>query len=118
VKINIPEVLVHLRGKVVRQKQSSGLRGRLDPENVVMQLLARVFARRERYERAQQLARLGQWPLLRRGVITSVPGPLGDWTTVRDLYPVAQQTFREWWSARGQESGVRSQESGDFSDHQ
>ena len=58
---------MHLRGKVVRQKQASGLRGRLDPENVAMQLLARVFARRERYERAQQLARLGQWPLVRGG---------------------------------------------------
>ncbi len=100
VKINIPEVLVHLRGKVVRQKQASGMRGRLDPENVAMQLLARVFARRARYERAQQLARLGQWPLVRRGVITSAPGPLGDWTQMRDLYPVAQQTFREWWSER------------------
>jgi len=100
VKINIPEVLVHLRGKVVRQKQASGVRGQLDPENVVMQLLARVFARRERYERAQQLARLGQWPLVHRGVITFAPGPLGDWTTMRDLYPVAQQTFREWWSER------------------
>jgi L-lactate dehydrogenase complex protein LldF len=118
VKINIPEVLVHLRGKVVRQKQSSGVRGRLDPENVAMQLLARVFARRERYERAQQLARLGQWPLVRRGVITSAPGPLGDWTTMRDLYPVAQQTFREWWREREQKTGDRRQEYTAFGDAQ
>src|SRR5262245_57604995 len=112
VKINIPEVLVHMRGRVVRQKQASGVRGQLDPENVAMQLLARVFARRERYERAQQLARLGQWPLVRRGVITSVPGPLSAWTAVRDLYPVADQTFREWWREREksrQEAGGRRQ---------
>src|SRR5207253_4302321 len=31
VKINIPEVLVHMRARVVRQKQAAGLGGRLDP---------------------------------------------------------------------------------------
>jgi L-lactate dehydrogenase complex protein LldF len=107
VKINIPEVLVHMRAEVVRHKQAAGLRGKLDPESVAMQLLARVFARRARYERAQQLARLGQWPLVRRGVITAVPGPLGGWTAMRDLYPVARQTFREWWRERGENQEPR-----------
>src|SRR3954452_22856784 len=52
VKINIPEVLIHLRGRVVRHKQDhNGLRGRLDPESLVMKLLARTFADRGRYER-------------------------------------------------------------------
>ena len=41
VKINIPEVLVHMRGKVVRAKQRS-LLGQLDPENLGMQALQRV----------------------------------------------------------------------------
>jgi L-lactate dehydrogenase complex protein LldF len=37
VKIDIPEVLIHLRGEVVRHKQDAdGWRSKLDPENVAM----------------------------------------------------------------------------------
>lgn len=100
VKINIPEVLVHLRGKAVRQKQRDGLRGRLDPESLGMKLLARVFASPRRYAAAQRLARVGQWPLARRGYIEHLPGPLAGWSAMRDLFPVPQQTFREWWEER------------------
>jgi L-lactate dehydrogenase complex protein LldF len=103
VKINIPEVLVHLRGKVVQKKQR-GLLSQLDPENLGMQALQRMFESPRLYERAQQLARLGQWPLVRGGVIPFAPGPLAAWTVMRDLYPVAPQTFREWWRERSQES--------------
>ena len=102
VKINIPEVLIHVRGESVRRKEANGLRGRLDPEVVGMRLLSRVFANPRRYEQAQRLGRLGQWPLVRRGVIPSAPGPLSGWTAMRDLYPVANQTFREWWKERSQ----------------
>jgi L-lactate dehydrogenase complex protein LldF len=97
VKINIPEVLIHVRGKTVRQKEAAGLRGRLDPEVVGMRLLSRIFATPARYEAAQRLARLGQWPLVRDGAIAWAPGPLAQWTAMRDLFPVPQQTFREWW---------------------
>ena len=56
VEINIPEVLVHLRAEVVQHKQDSGgVRGRLDPENVAMQFLARAFSDRKRYERLQKV---------------------------------------------------------------
>jgi L-lactate dehydrogenase complex protein LldF len=99
VKINIPEVLVHMRGKVVSKKQRS-LIGQLEPENLVMQALQRMFESPQLYERAQQLARLGQWPLVRGDVIPFAPGPLSGWTAMRDLYPVASQTFREWWRDR------------------
>jgi L-lactate dehydrogenase complex protein LldF len=99
VKINIPAVLIHLRGAVVREKQAS-LRGRLDPEGVGMRVLSRVFASPARYEAAQRLARLGQWPLVRDGVIPAAPGPLAQWTAMRDLFPVPRQTFREWWRIR------------------
>ncbi len=101
VKINIPEVLVHMRGKVVRQKQAhGGLRARLDPESVVMKLVARVFSSRSRYEQAQKLAFVGQWPLARNGVIEYLPGPLAGWTAMRDLPAVPRQTFRDWWRER------------------
>ena len=98
VKINIPEVLIQLRGRVVRRRQDTGgPRAKLDPENAGMQLLAKVFSDRQRFEAAQKLARIGQWPLARGGAIRSLPGKLAGWTMVRDLKPVPDQTFREWW---------------------
>ena len=108
VKINIPEVLVHLRGRVVRHKQDEGgLKGRLDPENVAMRAMAKTFSDRRLYEGAQRAARIGQWPLARGGTIHRLPGRLAGWTEARDLEPVPEQTFREWWRSRDG-SGVGS----------
>ena len=105
VKIDIPEVLVHLRGEVVRT------RPRLDPESLAMKALARAFATRSRYERAQRLARAAGRPLARGGAISHAPGPLAAWTSSRDLPPVAKETFREWWrrTRGGSEPPPRSQ---------
>ena len=101
VKINIPEVLIHLRGKVVRHKQDKGgLKGKLDPENVAMQAMAKTFSERRLYEGAQKAARIGQWPLARSGAIHRRPGRLAGWTDARDLKPIPKQTFREWWRSR------------------
>ncbi len=102
VKINIPEVLIHLRGKVVRHRQDEGgLKGKLDPENAAMQAAARIFSDRRLYEAAQKAARIGQWPLARGGgAIHRLPGKLAGWTEARDLRTVPEQTFREWWKAR------------------
>ncbi|MGE3820380.1 MAG: LutB/LldF family L-lactate oxidation iron-sulfur protein [Isosphaeraceae bacterium] len=100
VKINIPEVLVHLRGEVVRHKQDKGGLGLPDPEGIAMRFLARTFRDRSRFERAQRLGRFGQRFLLRDEFVERLPGPLRGWTTTRDVYPVARQTFREWWKER------------------
>jgi L-lactate dehydrogenase complex protein LldF len=90
VKIDIPSILVHLRGRVVREERS-----RLDPEGLTMKLAARVFGSRRAYERAQRLARIGQGPLARFPL-----GPLKAWTSVRDLPEVPEQSFRDWWRRR------------------
>jgi L-lactate dehydrogenase complex protein LldF len=85
VKIDIPRILVHLRGRVVAEETP-----RLAPERVAFERLASIFGDRRRYERAQRLARLG--PRL-----TWLPGPLRAWASSRDLPPVPEQTFRDWW---------------------
>lgn len=101
VKIDIPEVLVHLRGEVVRQRQDHGpLTGGLSEEAAGMRLMSWIFARRSRYERAQRLGRLGQKLVARDGTIGRLPGMLAGWTTTRDMGTVAPQTFREWWRTR------------------
>jgi L-lactate dehydrogenase complex protein LldF len=93
VKIDIPSVLVHLRARVVREE-----RGRLSAEGLTMRALARVFASRRAYERAQRLARVGRGPLKRFPL-----GPLRGWTQVRDLPEVPSQSFRAWWRDRQQQ---------------
>jgi L-lactate dehydrogenase complex protein LldF len=94
VKINIPEVLVHLRGEVV------GRRRRTSAEAISMRALARVFASRRAYEAAQRAGRLARSPLLSGGRLERLPGPLAPWTAARDLPAVPEQSFREWWRTR------------------
>jgi len=98
VRIDIPTVLVHLRGRVVREVEGKG-RG----EQAVMRAVARVFGSRRRYETAQKLARLGRGPLGRlRG---GAPG-LGAWAQARDLPEIPAQSFREWWASRERGDGA------------
>jgi L-lactate dehydrogenase complex protein LldF len=99
VKINIPEVLVHLRHQEVAQAGARGatVRQRLSPEHVAMRAMARIFANRRLYEAAQRAGRLTQRPLVRDGAIRRLPGPLSGWTSARDLPAVPAQSFREWW---------------------
>jgi L-lactate dehydrogenase complex protein LldF len=109
VKINIPEVLIYLRGRVVRQQGRGKLRERANPERLVLRYLARTFASRARYERAQRLAQLGQFPFKHGEVIEKLPGELGNWTILRDLPAVPRQSFRQWWRQRTQTPGQASE---------
>jgi L-lactate dehydrogenase complex protein LldF len=96
VKINIPRILVHLRGRIVDDHRRTA-RGRLAPEAIAMKSLGAVFGGRRRFEAAQRVARAGQRPFMRKGRIPRLPIGLSGWTRTRDLPPVAKQTFREWW---------------------
>ncbi|MBV8487942.1 MAG: iron-sulfur cluster-binding protein [Planctomycetaceae bacterium] len=98
VKINIPQVLLHLRGKVVQYKQESHVLP--TAEAMAMKLMANIFSSPSKFEQMQRLGRFGQRFLMRNGVITSLPGILGGWTAARDVVPIAEQTFREWWRTR------------------
>jgi L-lactate dehydrogenase complex protein LldF len=91
VNIEIPRLLTHLRA---RERDSAA---RFDPEKLSMDGLYRIFSSRERYERAQRLARVASRPLVRNGRIPRAPGPLAGWTSSRDLPAPAKETFREWW---------------------
>jgi L-lactate dehydrogenase complex protein LldF len=62
VKIDIPSILVHLRGRVVREV------GAPAPERAAMAAMARVFSSRRAYEAAQRMAKLGRGPLAGAGL--------------------------------------------------
>jgi len=68
-----------------------------------MQAVAKTFSHPVRFEGAQRLARIGQWPPARGGAIRRLPGKLAGWTQARDVKPIPQQSFREWWKATREE---------------
>ncbi|MBO2460830.1 lactate utilization protein B [Actinomadura violacea] len=97
VKIDIPEVLVHLRGRVVESRRHRPVP---TPELVLMRGLAWTMSDPRRYEAA--LRRGTRWARLmsRGGRIRRLPGLLGKWTDARDLPAPPPATFRAWWSGR------------------
>ncbi len=100
VKINIPEILVHLRSKVVENGDAPFT------ERMAMKAAAYALESPTRLNNAQKFARIGQVPFRRNGSIRNLPGLLGGWTETRDLAPVPKQSFREWWAKR--EAGTLS----------
>jgi len=101
VRIDIPEVLVHLRAQVV-----DGHRDDRAPKPEALAFRAAGWAlgderRLGRIERLSGLAgrvlrRGGRAPVLRR-----VPGPGGAWTDARDLPAPPAESFRAWWRRTG-----------------
>jgi L-lactate dehydrogenase complex protein LldF len=101
VKINIPEVLIHLRNKVVKQN-TAGVAGLFDIEAGTMKAIAMIFRSERRFRAAQRLGRIVERPLVGKdGWIGWLPGLLGGWTQARDLQEMPKESFREWWERRG-----------------
>jgi L-lactate dehydrogenase complex protein LldF len=96
VKINIPEILIHLRGKVVESGEAPFT------ERFAMTTAAFAFSNSTRFSAAQKLARIGQKPFERDGMLRNLPGMLGAWTATRDLPAIPKESFREWWAKRRQ----------------
>jgi L-lactate dehydrogenase complex protein LldF len=91
VKINIPEVLVHLR------QQGPHPAG----ERAALGVLGSVMTHPRRYRWALRLASVAgraAHRFTRRGVLGRLPWPASKWTAARDAPLPAQQTFGEWWS--------------------
>ena len=103
VKINIPEVLIHLRGRVVREQPK--LIRAFNPEALAMRAMQWIFLGETRLKLAQWMGHIVQRPFVRRsGWIEWLPGELGGWTRMRDLRPIPEQSFRAWFRARSKSS--------------
>ena len=98
VKINIPEILVHLRAK---HTETYAAEHRLpNAEASAMGAAAWVMRDPKRWARALRSGRLGRMLGRKRGVIGDVPLPLAkQWTDARDFARPPRQTFRDWWTA-------------------
>ncbi len=101
VGIDIPEVLLYLRARAVRE-QAPAL------EKALFGAAAWTFGSPRRFAAAQKAGRAAELPLARGGLVRRLPPPLAGWTEGRDLRPVARETFREWWARERGEAGRRA----------
>jgi L-lactate dehydrogenase complex protein LldF len=102
VKIDIPEVLLHLRGKAVEETRAAA-RGSSRSMDLLLGVLGEVMARPRLFRAARRLASR----LARGGVLGSggwrptAPGPLRAWTLARDMPLPAPESFGDWWAREG-----------------
>jgi L-lactate dehydrogenase complex protein LldF len=119
VKINIPELLLHLRAEV-KEGTRCGTADQKGPvkrkliERLAFRLYAFVWSRQWLYELGTKVARLMQRPVAREGRIGKVSGvfarlapPLGAWTNWRDAPVVAKRSFRDEWREELKAKGKR-----------
>jgi L-lactate dehydrogenase complex protein LldF len=94
VKINIPEILIHLRTRIVE------MGGAPLSERLAMKGAAFAMSSADRLSGAHALARIGQLPFQHDGMLDNLPGPLGAWTEFRDMNAMPAESFRQWWAKR------------------
>ncbi|MFB3921068.1 MAG: LutB/LldF family L-lactate oxidation iron-sulfur protein [Terriglobia bacterium] len=98
VKINIPDLLLHLRSEAQEKAPVSKPSGAPLSERTSMRLWAWAMQRPWAYALGARLARLGQRFVARQGWIRKAPMfPASRWTQGRDLPGLAPKSFRERW---------------------
>ena len=95
VKIDIPQLLVHLRTRVVDGERAR--RRTPTAEQATMAATAWVMANPRRFKAAEGGSKAGRL-VARGGRIRRLPAPLSAWTSARDLPAPPKETFRQWWS--------------------
>jgi L-lactate dehydrogenase complex protein LldF len=93
VKIDIPQVLLHLRAQAVETKGGFA-------EGIAMGLAGWAFRSKRRFALAQRLASPPTRLRSHTGSLRRLPFALSRWTSTRDLKWPAQGSFRDWWRKR------------------
>ncbi len=104
VKIDLPGLLIELR----RRMTEGGLFGRA--ERIVMRLYAWSLKRSWTYRAGQRAQRIGLRLLADRDgyVRRAPPGPMKQWTDVRDLPAPARRSFTQWWRRPSGRQGAKA----------
>ena len=98
VQIDIPRILVHLRGAAVEASRAT-LGGKLSAETLAMASAARIFGNAAMFGFTQDAAGLLGAMVQQDGLLPRLPG-LGAWSLSRELPAPARQSFRAWWKQR------------------
>ncbi|WP_051215601.1 lactate utilization protein B [Granulicoccus phenolivorans] len=91
VEIPITDILLELRHRKVTEYPPV-------PEATMMQTLTQLWSHPRLWNAAAGMVALGRVLGGRDHTITSVPGFLGGWTSVRDVAVPPKQTFRQWFA--------------------
>jgi L-lactate dehydrogenase complex protein LldF len=98
VKINIPDLLLHLRAEAQEKAPPPQPKQAQVSDRTSMRLWAWAMKRPWAYSMGSSLARLGQTIIARGGWIRKIPAyPASQWTAGRDLPALAPKSFRERW---------------------
>ena len=89
VKINIPDLLVEMRSRVVEQE-------RPNTESAALRAAQWVLSDPKRLAGAQKAANVAG-RLIGDRTVRSVPG-LGAWSDARDVPTPPTESFRQWWT--------------------
>ena len=98
VKIDIPQLLLHLRSEITEASVN-----KRRSEQFAFKLWARVMTSNWLYRMSGRVGRLFQWFVVHNGKIGKLEKagilapPLAAWTSGRDLRPIEKKTFRERW---------------------
>jgi L-lactate dehydrogenase complex protein LldF len=113
VRIDFPKLLLALRHRVKENPTERAVAPW--QERLAMALWAFAMKNETTYRLATRIARWAQKLLLIDGAQHIPIYPLSEWTRHRDMPTLAARSFRERWKefSTSQESGARSQESGD-----
>jgi len=123
VKIDIPELLLHLRGQITERPESEGrsqkseVREHRTAERLSFKLWAAIMTRPRWYELSGKFAHFFQRFVVRQDrigrvghFVSWVAPPLAAWTAARDLRPIENKSFRQQWRERGGSPTVRKGE--------
>jgi L-lactate dehydrogenase complex protein LldF len=97
VKINIPEILIHLRNKLVEAGDVPA------GERLGMKAAAWALSDAANLSTARTLGRIAQMPFTNNGAIHRLPGTMAGWTATRDMPAIPAESFRQWWARRQRE---------------
>jgi L-lactate dehydrogenase complex protein LldF len=97
VKIDIPEILIHLRRRLTEHAPLG--------ERLGMATAAAALSDVRWLGRAQKAARLFQRPYQDGDRLVHLPGLLGEWTATREMPAVPAESFRDWWDRRPETRG-------------
>ncbi|MGV9825290.1 LutB/LldF family L-lactate oxidation iron-sulfur protein [Gordonia sp. NPDC003429] len=102
VRIPIPDLLVHLRTRVVDEHRG----GLPSAEAAAMKAMEVVFGDHRRLEAAQKAATTSHRFFGARRTLGALPWPMTPWSSARDTPVPPAETFRDWWKReRGNRNG-------------
>ena len=102
VKINVPEVLVHLRAKDVESKHAvrefeGNKKAPFSQMDGMMLGAKKLFTSGKMMSIAERGLPMSRLITGRKHKITAVPGIVGGWTAYRDIPEPPKESFRNWW---------------------